>query len=117
MNEIDEALRRFDKIIQTSIHDANGVKVGSINTAYLRHGDIKTIRKTLTAAKEREVVDVEGLKKTDKPSDDLDDGEFYAEVNRQEGYNQAIDDMHERGLLTSSEKPTHSIPAAKGEGE
>ena len=93
MNEIDEALNWFKNYalpaLSNTPHDI---------------GHALVIKNTLTAAKEREAVDVERLKKKK--------GEWQSTRSelKMQGYNQAIDDMHERGLLTSSEKPTHSIP-------
>ena len=43
----DEVFRRFDLIIQSGDHDANGVTFGRPHTQYLRHSDIQTIRAAL----------------------------------------------------------------------
>jgi len=49
----NEALRRFNDIIKNANHDGNGVNIGDINKAYLRHCDIQVIRKALTENAER----------------------------------------------------------------
>ena len=43
----EEALRRFDLIVQHADHDANGINIGNICPAYLRHIDIQAIRAAL----------------------------------------------------------------------
>ena len=126
MNKIDEALVALNAIFyraQEDGYDDEDVR-----------GYIETIRKALTAAKKREAVDVEGLKKQvhiahlkqacgNHPdnTEDIEDGiireEYAYNYGGEDAADFAVDYLVEQGHLTSSEKPTHSIPAAKGEGE
>ena len=100
MNKIDEALNWFKNYalpaLSNTPHDI---------------GHALVIKNTLTAAKEREAVDVEQLKQSYPHEMAMVEGSAgQYDIDMISSYNQAIDDMHERGLLTSSEKPTHSIP-------
>ena len=158
MNEIDEAIKVLQRYVDGE------------ETALTKVSAHKSIL-ALTAAKEREAVDVEQLKQSYPHEMAMVEGSAgQYDIDMISSYNQAIDDMHERGLLTtrmssperevdvdgllfdisdsikeahgkeralmsqpligivlsylqeqghltSSEKPTHSIQAAKGEGE
>ena len=54
MNKFEEAKRRLNLIVQNGDHTANGVNIGNVRPAFLRHCDIAEIRTALTQAAEIE---------------------------------------------------------------
>ena len=108
MNEIDEALEYLERFKS----GASCIKLE--NTRFL-----VVIMEALTAAKEREAVDVDGLKREYKQKIYDGNRELRADtvVWMQHTCETVINTLVHEGHLTSSEKPTHSIQAAKGGGE
>ena len=112
MNKIDEALVALNAIFyraQEDGYDDEDVR-----------GYIETIRKALTAAKEREPLrNAEQLKREYKQKIYDGNRELRADtvVWMQHTCETVINTLVHEGHLTSSEKPTHSIQAAKGGGE
>ena len=104
MNEIDEALEWFKNYalpaLSNTPHDI---------------GHALVIKNTLTAAKEREAVDVEGCEGLVRKCQSFIEGK-YKENNcnvppvNSPDIRLMVNYLSEQGHLTSSEKPTHSIP-------
>mgnify|MGYP003656513919 CR=1 FL=1 len=102
MNEIDEDAELYKVKVFIEAFALGSDKDGLAKAI----GQLDKTRKALTAAKKREAVDVEGLCEA-----------LYVGLGLDKRLERVVINTVVKGHLTSSEKPTHSIPAAKGEGE